>query len=64
MNDPLARQKKLNRLYAQILKIDEDGKDFLKNILTQATAARSSAGMPSSIKDPPDEIKPKVGLEP
>jgi hypothetical protein len=36
MNDCIAKQDKLDRLYGQILKIDEDGKDFLKAIIIQA----------------------------
>jgi hypothetical protein len=51
----MAKQDKLNRLYAQILKIDEDGKDFLTNILTKAGANRSFAGMPVSIRELADE---------
>jgi hypothetical protein len=64
MDNPMVRQDKLNRLYAQILKIDEDGKDFLTNIVTQAVAKRSFMAMPAPIKEPPDENRLKTGVEP
>ena len=61
MNDPIAKQDKLNRLYAQILKMDEDGKVFLKKIVAQAEANRD---MPVAIGDLPDENGSKTGIEP
>ncbi|GHV93615.1 hypothetical protein AGMMS50268_41180 [Spirochaetia bacterium] len=65
MSDPIASQDKLNRLYAQILKIDEDGKVFLKKIVTQAGANLGFLGMPASIGvDLTEKNKPKTGLEP
>jgi hypothetical protein len=64
MNEPMAKQDNLNRLYAQILKIDEDGKDFLQNIVTGAAASRGFAGMAASAGDMPDENRPKTGVEP
>jgi hypothetical protein len=54
----------LNRLYAQILKIDEDGKDFLTNIVTQAVDNRRFSGISASIRDLPDENRPKTVIEP
>jgi hypothetical protein len=64
MDEPMAKQDKLNRLYAQILKIDEDGKDFLQNIVTGAAARRDFAVMAASMGDSPDENRPKTGVEP
>jgi hypothetical protein len=64
MNNPKAKQDNLNRLFTQILKIDEDGKDFLKKIVTQAGNNRSFVGMPDPIKEPPDENRLKTGVEP
>ncbi|GHV39497.1 hypothetical protein AGMMS49546_11650 [Spirochaetia bacterium] len=65
MSDPIASQDKLNRLYAQILKIDEDGKVFLKKIVTQAGANLGFPGMPASTGvDLPEKNKPKTGVEP
>jgi protein involved in polysaccharide export with SLBB domain len=43
MNDPREKQDKLNRLYSPILKIDEDGKDFLKKVVAQTVIKRSFA---------------------
>jgi hypothetical protein len=65
MNDPIAKQDKLNRLYAQILKMDEDGKVFLKKIVTQAGANHGFPGTPATMGvDMPDENRPKTGVEP
>ncbi|GHV32110.1 hypothetical protein AGMMS4952_21940 [Spirochaetia bacterium] len=64
MNDLMAKQDKLNRLYAQILKMDEDGKDFLKTIVTQAGANQGFPGMPTLIRDRPDGKGAKAGVEP
>ncbi|GHV84296.1 hypothetical protein AGMMS50212_16360 [Spirochaetia bacterium] len=64
MGDPRAKQERLNRLYAQILQIDEDGKDFLKNIVTQTWANRNFTVMSASIRDVPDETGFKAGVKP
>jgi hypothetical protein len=64
MSDPVTRQENLNRLYAQILKIDEDGKDFLTNIVTQAVANRGFPGMVVPIGGLVDKKGTKAGIEP
>jgi hypothetical protein len=58
MNDPKTKQDNLNRLYSQILRIDEDGKDFLKNLVTQAAGANREIPMMS------DEKGSKAGIKP
>jgi hypothetical protein len=60
MINPVAKQDKLNRLYAQILNIDEDGKDFLEKIVTEAAASRNFP----PVKRLPGENRPKTEIEP
>jgi hypothetical protein len=63
MDDFTAKQVNLNRLYAQILKLDEDGKDFLINVVTQAAVKRGFMGMPYPVKGLSGEGKVEMGIK-
>jgi hypothetical protein len=47
----MTKQDNLNRLYAQILKIDECGKDFLEKIVTETAAKRGYTVMSPPAKE-------------
>ncbi|GHT94956.1 hypothetical protein FACS1894141_2660 [Spirochaetia bacterium] len=60
----MTKQDKLNHLYAKILKIDENGKDFLINIITQMAATRGFIGAPAALGDMSDKNEPKTRIAP